>query len=225
MIRLHFVVEGQTEEEFVNSVLADHLGEFDISADARCVETSRNRRRLHRGGLRYYEKAKRDLILWMKEDQNADAYFRTMFDLYALPHDFPRYAEGGLLTNPYHRISFLEQAFAADINHRRFVPYVQLHEFEALILSDPLKLDCEFLEHDTPIRRLVEMCARYDSPELIDDGPGTSSSKRIIAEIPDYEGRKVSAAPRIAAKIGLNVIRQNCPHFDAWLRKLEALGT
>ena len=41
MIRLHLVVEGQTEEEFVNSVLVDYLGQFQISTDARCVLTSR----------------------------------------------------------------------------------------------------------------------------------------------------------------------------------------
>lgn len=52
MIRLHVVAEGQTEEAFVNSVLADHLGAFDVSTDVRCVETSRDKRRIGLGAIR-----------------------------------------------------------------------------------------------------------------------------------------------------------------------------
>jgi hypothetical protein len=83
MIRLHIVVEGQTEETFVNRVLSYHLGQYNISVDARQVETSRKHARIYRGGFdrsRGYQRARRDLALWMQEDQNADAYFTTMFD-------------------------------------------------------------------------------------------------------------------------------------------------
>ncbi len=51
MIRLHIIVEGQTEEAFVKRVLRDHLGMFNIVTDVRCVETSRNSRRIYRGGV------------------------------------------------------------------------------------------------------------------------------------------------------------------------------
>ena len=67
MRRLNFVVEGQTEEAFVNGVLRPHLGAFDIVATARCVTTRRDRRRpdiVHRGGLPDYGKARRDLERW-----------------------------------------------------------------------------------------------------------------------------------------------------------------
>lgn len=79
MIRLHMVVEGQSEEEFVNSLLVDHLGASNISTDVRRVETSRRRARfrrsgtveakIFRGGLLDYEKAKGDMLRWMKEDK------------------------------------------------------------------------------------------------------------------------------------------------------------
>ena len=89
MIRLHFVVEGQTEETFVNTLLCPHLGQFNVSADARRVEMSPG----YRGGLTSYARAKRDLSRWMKQDQHSDARFTSMFDLYALPADFPQFAE------------------------------------------------------------------------------------------------------------------------------------
>src|SRR5262245_19682950 len=99
MIRLHVLAEGWTEKEYLESALVPHLGAFNVSADARCVEVSLTRPRfiggrtesgrIRRGGLLDYRRARRDLLRWMKEDANLDAYFTTIFDLYALPDDFP----------------------------------------------------------------------------------------------------------------------------------------
>jgi len=223
MIRLHMVVEGQTEETFVNRVLADHLGQFNVVTDVHCVTTSRRRGRISRGGLVRYHYVKRDLELWMKEDRNADAYFTTMLDVYALPEDFPGLPEARKLNDPYARVATLEQAFANNISHYRFIPYLQLHEFEALLFADPSQLNARFNEHEDKIRNLLSLRAQFASPEHIDDGQETAPSKRIIREIPDYAGAKVSAGPLIAQKIGLVTIRQHCRHFDEWLKKLEGL--
>ncbi len=133
----------------------------------------------------------------------------------------PRRRSGG---GPFARVAALEEALGKDINHPRFVPYIQLHEFEALLLSDPSKFDWEFIEHGAAIRRLAEMCAAYTTPELIDDDPHHAPSKRIIKEIPEYEARKASAGPLIAAKIGLAVLRKKCPHFNDWLERIESLS-
>lgn len=225
MIRLHVIVEGQTEEAFVNRVLASHLGHFNISAiDVRCVETGRRKAKIYRGGLSDYRKVRKDITLWMKEDQKADAYFTTMFDLYALPEDFPGFVQAKKCATPYERVLMLEAEFEKDIAHPRFVPYIQLHEFEALLFSDPLKFDWEFINHDKAIQKLVEISASFDSPELIDDHLDDAPSKRIIKEIPEYYGRKSSAGPAIAEKIGIEILREKCSHFSDWLTKLQALG-
>ncbi len=78
-----------------------------------------------------------------------------------------------------------------------------------------------FIEHDAAIRLLNNLAASYDSPERIDDQE--PPSKRIIAAIPEYEGMKVSAGPLVAMKIGLDLLRNRCPHFDEWICKLESL--
>jgi len=233
-IRLHITAEGQTEERFVKEVLAPYLVERAVWADARCVLTSKNNRLgvEYRGGWRRtsaYATVKKDICTWMKEDRNPEARFTTMFDLYALPRDFPGYAEAYREMDPYRRVSALEQAFAADINGElndtRFVSYIQLHEFEALILSDPKKLDWEFLEHDGPIQRLVEMVANEGgNPELIDDGENTAPSKRIIAEIPEYAGNKATSGPLVAGKIGMPRLRERCLHFAEWIDGITRLG-
>jgi hypothetical protein len=226
MIRLNMVVEGQTEETFARVVLEEHLAAREVYLGVRCVETSRDRRqgRIFRGGLLDYSRAKADLLRWMRQDQHPEVHFTTMFDLYALPDSFPGWDDARKLVDPYARVQALEAAFAGDLAHPRFHPYIQLHEFEALLLADPAKFDWEFIEHQAAIARLIELAATVPSPELIDDGEHTAPSKRIIRDVPEYQGRKASAGPTIAAKIGLPTLRQRCPHFHGWLTCIESLA-
>ncbi len=226
MIRLNIIVEGQTEEAFVGRVLMGPLALAGVGVSVRCVETSRDKKRhkIFRGGLLDYNRAKRDLLRWMKEDQKQDAWFTTMFDLYALPDDFPGRIEAKRPPTALERVISLEEAFSTDFAHPRFIPYIQLHEFEALLFADPAKLDWAFIEHEEAIAKLVEAAASFKSPEDIDDGQTTAPSKRIIQAIPEYAARKTSAGPLVAEKIGLPILRAKCLHFDAWLKKIEALG-
>lgn len=223
-IRLNFIVEGQTEETFVNNVLRNHLADFAISSTARCVATSRRRNIKHRGGIPSYEYAQQDIRQWLRNDRNSDARFTTMFDLYRLPADFPGSAATVTNPNPYNRVNALEDALATDINDWRFIPYLQLHEFETLLLADPLQLGAQFPGYDDAISRLAAMVSAYPSAELINDGEQTAPSKRIIAEIPAYGERKPSAGPITAGKIGLHTLRSSCAHFEQWLSRLESLG-
>jgi hypothetical protein len=225
MPRLNMIVEGQTEETFVHAVLEGPLAQRGVWVGVRCVETSRDKRRgrIYRGGILRYARARSDLIRWMKEDQQGDVHFTTMFDLYALPDDFPGYAEARPLAGRQ-RVAALEAAFRVDIGHPRFLPYLQLHEFEALLFCDPSKFDWAFIEHDEAIARLTTVAAGWGSPEEINDGEDTAPSKRIIREVPEYAFLKASAGPLIASKIGLPLLRQKCAHFREWLERLEALA-
>jgi hypothetical protein len=223
IVRLHMIVEGQTEQSFVQNVLSPHLAAFNVFADARSVLTSKDTKahKEYRGGLIGYQKARADIVTWLKEDQHPECRFATMFDLYALPADFPCYADAAKLMDPYARVLSLESAFGKDINDRRFIPYIQLHEFEALILADPKQIDWEYLDHDHPIGNLVKMVGTQN-PELINDGFETAPSKRILKEIPEYD--KVTSGVSIVQKIGLPALRQKCRHFSNWLQKLEQEG-
>jgi hypothetical protein len=55
-----------------------------------------------------------------------------------LPADFPAYDQALSAIDPYMRVEVLESAMAADISDSRFIPYIQLHEFEALVLAECL---------------------------------------------------------------------------------------
>jgi hypothetical protein len=222
-IRLHITTEGQTEEAFVKRILAPHLGAFNVFADARSVLTSKDRKAhmKYRGGLISYSKAKADIETWMKEDGHTESRFTTMFDLYALPGDFPGYTDARRENDPYRKVKALENALKEDIDDRRFIPYIQLHEFEALILADAGKLDWEYLDHDGPIRRLVDM-AGNQNPELIDDTPEGAPSKRILDQLPEYD--KANSGVLVAEKIGLQTMKAKCSHFRTWVVLLEGLA-
>ena len=223
-VRLNFIVEGQTEEAFVRRILRLHLAEANVFAAVRCVMTSRRRGIKHRGGIGRYAQAKRDITNWTSEDRNPDARFTTMFDLYRLPQDFPGYGNVSRASDPYERIGILEDALKEDIFDSRFIPYLQLHEFEALLLADPGKLEVQFPDRKEEICRLIETVTSFESPELVNDGTDTAPSKRIIQEIPEYERMKASAGPVVAEAIGLDCLRLQCRHFGEWLSKLEVLS-
>ena len=231
LIRLHFVVEGQTEEAFVNNVLAPELGTRNVFANSRRIETGRRHGRLFRGGLVRYEHLARDLTLWMKQDQNADSWFTTMVDLYALPDDFPSRAALSAISDPFDRAARLEQGFGQDISSRlgnipisrRLIPYIQVHEFEALLFSDAAAFVEAYPDRPHAMTALAAICAQFPTPEDIDDDPLTAPSKRILSLLPDYQ--KPIAGLLIAQRIGLARMLGECRHFGEWFARLIALDT
>lgn len=222
MIRLHFVVEGQTEETFVRDVLAAELATSNVIADVHRITTGRRRGQTFRGGLVSYTHLRRDILLWASEDRRADARFTSMIDMYRLPTDFPELNRSRQVADAVSRVEFLETAFGRELNEPRFIPYIQLYEFEALLFSNPSVFDAAFPGRTKEIEELHRIRNMFPSPECIDDGESTSPSKRICALFPDYEKPVFGAL--IAARTGLNSIANECPHFGSWLRNLRALS-
>jgi hypothetical protein len=222
---LYVICEGQTEQRFVDQVLAPHLfGHGFIYVPTIRVEFSRHRRLIFRGGVRKYAPVRRTLINIMKDRPQADVFFTTMLDLYALPGEFP--GKKGRKRNPndpYPFVRALEAAFATDFGDRRFVPHLQLHEFETLLFADPEAFAISFDNCNGAIAGLKEVASSFPSIEHINDGKTTAPSKRIINLLPEYEHRKTDAGPDIAEVIGLQSMRLKCPHFDHWISSLEKL--
>lgn len=124
-VRLNFIVEGQTEETFVNTVLKEHLAAYDVWASVHCITTNRRLGRRGRGSMSDYVDLRRDLVNWMRQEQSKqDVRFTTMIDLYGLPHNFPGTDGSRKRSDPYERVRFLENALAQDIPDHRFIPYL-----------------------------------------------------------------------------------------------------
>lgn len=219
MKRILILVEGQTEETFVRDILEPHLLPKGLSLTPTLIVTKRLKAGGNfKGGIIRYEQAKGDLRRLL-QDSNA-VQVTTLFDFYGLPDDFP-----GMATRPvgtcYARVTHVERAFAADINHPRFLPFLALHEFEAFVFTDPAR--CASLFSDAPqlVTALQQHRASVNSPEEINEGPQTAPSKRILQAYPGYQ--KTLHGPLAVLEIGLPALRAACPHFNQWLTALEAL--
>ncbi len=225
MIRLYFYVEGQTEQEHVQRVMRAHLAGFGVQVMGAVLPASGRRHgNVFRGGGDRYQPMRNDLGRLLKQDARADARFTTMFDLYALYNDFPGWEDGEKQKHvPRERALTLERAFAGDVGDHRFLPHIQLHEFETILLCDPGHFALVYGNASSGIAALQAAVAEASSPELVDDGETTAPSKRIIHQFPQYREEKITVGVDLAACVGIEATRRCCPHFDNWLTALEAL--
>ena len=222
MKRLYLTVEGQTEQAFAIDVLQPHLAQFNVYVWKPRLTGLHARRkgRIPSGGLlNTFRHSLGDIQRWLREDESPDARFSIMVDLYSLPKDFPGYDMANEAVDPYQRAEILEKALAEQLNDRRFIPYLQVHEFEALVLSKPEVFGDWFEKVGEKVQKLVAECQTFDTPEKIDNGQHTHPKARIKRYIEEYDEQV--DGPLLAADIGLEAIRKACHHFDQWLTILE----
>ena len=215
MSRVYLLVEGQTEEAFVNELLTPHYARIGLYLTPIVVNTSPG----YKGGVVSYAKIKPQIDKLCK--QHSKAHVTTLFDLYALPNDFPGKSKPtyAFNINGKQKAEFLEAELAVDIGHQNFIPNLLVHEFEALLLVD-LEAFEQWTDDDSVLEPL-RVVRKTTAPEDINDNPQTAPSKRILAVMKGYQ--KTFHGPLIACDIGLDVIRKACPHFNEWLQKIEAL--
>jgi hypothetical protein len=218
--RLYVVVEGQTEESFVANVLAPVLWESDVLPTPILLGPPG-----HKGGRTSYARVSRDVQAQLKQDRGA--YCSTMIDLYGLGEGFPGTPPPNNLTN-LEKVRHIESAFKDDICERvpdfrpdlRFIPYLQLHEYEALLFSDPQAF-ANGINQAHLLRQFQAIRDGFGSPEDINDDPASAPSKRVLAVYPSY--RKVIEGTIAAQSVGIATIGRECQHFREWLETLERL--
>lgn len=213
MTRVHIFCEGQTEDVFVREVLGPHFQRLNVWLNPIIIRTGPQ----GKGGVSSYGKIKWQVENKCKEDSSA--WVTTMLDFYGLPTDFPAMKAMG---DSIARAKAVEVAFHNDIAQPNFLAHVVVHEFESLLFSAPNAFAAWFDKADV-VAALTEIRHAFDSPEHINEGRETAPSKRILGVCDTYD--KVAHGSLIALEIGLDSIRQECPLFDAWVRRLEALNT
>lgn len=226
MARLYLFAEGQTEQTFADTTLKQHLAlHGTYLQNAVLIAHARKKGRVHRGGGRNYAAIRKDIRRFTKQDRHPNAFFTTMIDLYAIPSEFPGLSEAeSYRIDPIKRVAHLESSFKADIADTRFIPFIQLHEFEAYLFCGPEGFRQFYTRCEVQIARLKAVGDGYATPEMIDDNSATCPSRRICREFPDYEDAKPNIGPQVANWIGVSAIRSKCPHFDQWLTQLETLS-
>ena len=226
MRQLYIFCEGLTERTFCSQVLQPHLLQHGNVFIHTLAVGEKNHHHVHGIGRQSkYEKVQKFILNTIKQRAGKNVYFTTLFDLYALPADFP-----GIDTNvknpsnPTPYVCALEEAFRQDINCHRFIPYLQLHEYETMLFADPEAFRISFENCEAKVQKLHAIVASVKNIiENINDGQHSAPSKRISEVIPEYAGRKSTAGPDIAERIGIAAIRSKCPHVHDWLVQLETI--
>lgn len=222
MIRLHVICEGQTEQMFVNSVLSPVLQLRSIS-----LTSSRIGKPGHKGGRVKFDRLLYDIRTLILND--VELYCTTLFDYYGLPPDFPGLQESRAMNAIENKAMCVQEQLAKrleqnieEVAMRRFIPYVQMHEFEGLLFSDTASF-ATVIDHQNLVHDLDRIRSECETPEHINDGQLTAPSKRILDLYPGFQ--KVTHGIMASKRIGIGKIREECRLFDAWVTRLESLDS
>ncbi|MCH9852511.1 MAG: DUF4276 family protein [Alphaproteobacteria bacterium] len=186
MKRLAIIVEGYTEYYFVENILKKHLPKLNITAINLCG-----------GGISFKSVLGDAKILLHNYD-----YVTTLVDYYQF-------------RKPEHMqtIDDIENGLEQAISNKKFIPYLQKHEFEALVFSDIARIQ-DNLGENSQLQKI-----RQQPEEINHNEP---PSKLLMRIFPDYN--KTSDGITILKATSWNTIRQECPRFNEWITKLETLG-
>ena len=216
--RILIICEGPTERDFCDDVLAPYLQQKGIQIQAPLIKKSA-------GGIVPLEVLKNQIERHLKQEQ--ETIVTQLIDYYGIKdrHKFPKWTERKHIHNLIERVENLEGAMKNGIHEslrNRYIPYIQLHEFEALLFSDVDAFTQLFSNNELQGYDTFEMIFQnYDNPEMINDNEETCPSARLKKHIFGYN--KLSHGPLIAEQTGIVHIRKKCIHFDYWVNKLEKL--
>ena len=218
MKRLIIIAEGDAEENFVNSILAPHFNSLGLYNGIQCFKIKKSN-----GGISKYSDVKKDIINTLYEN---DVIVSTMLDFYRLPSSFPGKQTAVALPTHLQQVEHIEEKLKEEIETTQgcefdnLIPYIQLHEFEALVFSSINGVDALFEPSEFHRKEMLQVINDYPNPEDINDQPNTAPSVRLMKLIPGYE--KVLYGIDILHQHGMPTLLDRCPHFCAWVTKLES---
>lgn len=214
MKRVIIICEGSTEVEFCTEILGPELSKREVYVEAPLIKHSH-------GGIVPWATIKRQIL---KHLQEKDAYVSMLVDYYGIKEQFgfPGWEESMRIVDKTERFHFLLDKMKEDIPEKlryRFIPYIQMHEFEGLLFSDVHAFLKSFEKDEIKMEDLQAAAEAFETPEMINNSPETAPSKRLIDAIPDYD--KIVFGNCMAMDIGLEKIQEKCPLFNEWVKKLE----
>lgn len=219
MKRIIIINEGETEQEFCKDVLQPYFFSKDILIQHPTIKKSG-------GGIVAWETLKNQIETHLKQDPSV--FVTTLIDYYGLPggkFKYPHWDEAKVIVNINDRITFLEQSMKTAVEDSlryRFIPYLQLHEFEGLLFNNIEVFNTQIAKNEfTDYIELAKTIAENPNPELINDGKETAPSKRLMRLIKGYN--KPVYGSILAEAIGLERIRRKSPRFNNWINTLETV--
>ncbi len=214
------LVEGPTEQRLVNQILAPFLARHQVYLTAVILDKPGQK-----GGDVKFARAQNDIGRHLK--QRSDTKVTLLVDYYGIKNDWPGYEESKRQGDHTQKAAVMNAATAEEVARlfpdlntaERFIPYISMHEVEALLFSDPA---CLAEKLGVKQARIDEILAECEEPEKINDRPEKAPSKRLEQLSERY--KKTSTGISIAETIGIPKMREQCPLFNNWLTTLESLA-
>ncbi len=218
MKRIIIIGEGQTEQAFTKTVLYPYFMHKNIIVSHPTIKHSN-------GGIVKWGILKDQIEKHLISDSTA--YVTTLIDYYGCykKHNFPDWelAESNSDKNTTMEIieNGMKQGIDESIRHR-FLPYIQLHEFEGLLFNDIEIFKTQIPPEDlVGLRELEKIFLEFDNPEMINSSRETSPSHRLERIIKGYS--KVVYGDILSDVIGIENIKSKCPRFREWIAKMESI--
>lgn len=168
-----------------------------------------------------WDTLKKQIVRHLNEGNSIVSLFVDYYRIRDSYH-FPGWMESKSINNIYDRMHFLFEQMSLDIEENlrsRFIPYIQLHEFEGLLFSNIAVFQNNFTKQELDFQQLEDAINSVKTPEEINNGPATAPSERLKKAIKGYD--KVVYGACLASDIGLNTIREKCILFNEWVMNLE----
>jgi hypothetical protein len=211
MIRVCVVCEGPTEANFVQQCLSPHLANFKVYAYASVLRAPSGN---HKGGRVTIER----LAKHLSHEYRSFDRLTTLVDFYGFKD-----RGGRSRAEVEQAILKAVEKSTTGLDARFLLPYVQMHEFEGLLFTDPGAFELAQDGWSEEVKQSLEAVVHeFPTPEDINDSPESAPSKRILQIFPQGTYSKTEHGPLIADAIGIDAIRAKCPAFNEWIGKLEA---
>ncbi len=216
--RIIIICEGDTEKEFCTKILSSFFASKNIHVQSPLIKKTM-------GGIVKWGELRKQIILHLVNDKTA--FVTTFIDYYGLykKYQFPGWDESLKIADKNSRMDFLEKSMAENIEdefRHRYLPYIQLHEFEGLLFND-INIFYEQIPKNelVGIDELEQTFKDFTNPEMINDKKETSPSHRLERIVKGYN--KVVYGNYLADAIGLEKIRNKSNRFNGWIQKIENL--
>lgn len=213
------IAEGYTEKRFMDEILSPYMAGKNIFMQTPLVGKPGKK-----GGDVRFSRVARDIEMHLKQRKNT--FVSTFVDYYGIKKDWPGLDDARKCNSPKAIADAMNlatrkkvvSAFADQGADDRFIPFIAVHEFEALLFSDSEILASQLNVDISMIEKILNDCGE---PERINNSPDSTPSRRLKRLYAPY--KKKTTGITIANLIGIEKIRRNCPLFDEWLSALEKL--
>lgn len=214
------IVEGRTEQRFIKEILAPYLSESNVYMQPIVLDKPGEK-----GGDVKFARTRNDIKTHIK--QRRDTWVTTFVDYYGIKGDWPGYQDSRNQATHVRKAEIINTAtakevhrlFPAENTEKRFIPYVSMHEIEALYFSGPSILAEKLNVKLSTIEAILLECGE---PEKINDNIHTAPSRRLSSLSKRF--KKTSTGISIAQAIGIERMRAACPTFNRWVTVLERLN-